>query len=212
MWGNPQRYLTNPLPCPDPPTNVPPFNYAYLPLGGFCLRNGLGYDEGGFSASIGLKSFQRDFGLESSRWKDNPSGLADRKANISSFGVLGAAFGAFLAVAICDKLGRLRSWQIFTLTWMSGLLMQIFSSGILGFMLFARIWGGLGAGGLTVVAPLYLSEIAPAKSRGAVFSMYMVALLTFLSLGMHANPIGHLPPALVYYLFLSYFFYFAFTP
>lgn len=66
---------------------------------------------------------------------------------------------------------------------MTGLLMQIFSSGILGLMLFARIWGGLGAGGLTVVAPLYLSEIAPAKSRGTVFSMYMVALLTFLTLG-----------------------------
>ena len=61
--------------------------------------------------------------------------------------------------------------------------MQIFSSGIIGFMLFARIWGGLGAGGLTVVAPLYLSEIAPAKSRGMIVSIYMVLLLSFLTLG-----------------------------
>lgn len=67
--------------------------------------------------------------------------------------------------------------------WGTGILMQIFSSGIIGFMLFARIWGGLGAGGLTVVAPLYLSEIAPAKSRGTVVSMYMVVLLSFLTLG-----------------------------
>lgn len=50
-------------------------------------------------------------------------------------------------------------------------------------MLFARIWGGLGAGGLTVVAPLYLSEIAPAKSRGMIVSIYMVLLLSFLTLG-----------------------------
>jgi MFS family permease len=63
--------------------------------------------------------------------------------------------------------------------------MQVFSSGILALMLFARIWGGLGAGGLTVVAPLYLSEIAPAKSRGMVVSIYMVILLSFLTIGIY---------------------------
>lgn len=73
------------------------------------------------------------------------------------------------------------------LVWASGILMQVFSSGIFGFLLFARIWGGLGAGALTVVAPLFLSEIAPAKSRGMVVSTYMVALLSFLSLGFFIN-------------------------
>lgn len=61
--------------------------------------------------------------------------------------------------------------------------MQVFSSGIYGFLLFARICSGLGAGGLTVVAPLYLSEVAPAKSRGMVVSVYMLMLLTILSAG-----------------------------
>jgi MFS family permease len=68
--------------------------------------------------------------------------------------------------------------------------MQAFSSGIIGLMLFARIWGGLGAGGLTVVAPLYLTEIAPAKSRGMVVSIYMVVLLSFLTIGKHYLPCG----------------------
>lgn len=63
--------------------------------------------------------------------------------------------------------------------------MTTFSSGILGLMLLSRIWSGLGAGGLTVVAPLFLSEIAPAKSRGMVVSIYMVILLTVLMLGRH---------------------------
>lgn len=74
---------------------------------------------------------------------------------------------------------------------MTGALMQVFSSGILGLMLFARIWGGLGAGGLTVVAPLYLSEIAPARSRGMVVSIYMVVLLSFLTIG---KPASHKTP------------------
>jgi MFS family permease len=61
--------------------------------------------------------------------------------------------------------------------------MQVFSFGKYGFMLFSRIWAGLGAGGLTVIAPLFLSEIAPAKSRGLIVSAYMITLLSFLSLG-----------------------------
>jgi MFS family permease len=88
-----------------------------------------------------------------------------------------------IALALTDRFGRLRCWQLFVVLWASGILMQVFSSGILGFILFARIWGGLGAGGLTVVAPLYLSEIAPAKSRGMTVSIYMVLLLSFLTLG-----------------------------
>lgn len=142
-----------------------------------------GYDEGGFSASVDLQSFKQDFNLVVDHWKDNPSGLASRKANITSFGVLGAAFGSLLALIFADRIGRLRSWQLFVLLWATGVFMQIFSSGIIGLMLFARIWGGLGAGGLTVIAPLYLSEIALARSRGTVISMFMVVLLSFLTIG-----------------------------
>ncbi|KAI0143782.1 general substrate transporter [Xylariaceae sp. FL1272] len=142
-----------------------------------------GYDEGGFSSATGLPSFKSDFGLNASDWGDDTVGLANRKANISSFGVLGAAIGSILVAATCDRLGRLRTWQLSMIWWMTGNLLQTFSSGVLGLMLFARIWGGLGAGGLTVVTPMYLSEIAPARSRGAVTSVYMVVLLTFLSIG-----------------------------
>lgn len=147
-----------------------------------CLHK-IGYDEGGFSAAVGLASFKNDFDLNSAQWKNNATGLANRTANITSFGVLGAAFGAVLALCLTDRMGRLRCWQFFIALWASGIFMQVFSSGIYGFMLFARIWGGLGSGGLTVVAPLYLSEIAPARSRGTIVSIYMVQLLTWLSVG-----------------------------
>jgi MFS family permease len=72
---------------------------------------------------------------------------------------------------------------VFVLLWGTGTFIQIFSSGIIGLILFARIWAGLGSGGLTVVAPLYLSEIAPAASRGTIVSIYMVILLSFLTIG-----------------------------
>ena len=142
-----------------------------------------GYDEGGFSASVKLPGFKNDFNLNASHWKNNASGLANRTANITSFGVLGAAFGSLLAVAVSDRLGRLRCWRYFILLWASGIFMQVFSSGKLGLLLFARIWGGLGSGGLTVIVPLFLSEISPARSRGMAVSMYMLVLLSFLSIG-----------------------------
>lgn len=142
-----------------------------------------GYDEGGFSASVKLPSFVDDFNLKEADWEGRASALADRKANISSFGVLGAAFGSLAALYLNDRLGRLRSYQLAIVVWTSGILMQVFSSGIYGFMLFARIWGGLGSGSLTVTAPLFLAEIATARRRGLMVSLYMVVLLSFLTLG-----------------------------
>jgi sugar porter (SP) family MFS transporter len=142
-----------------------------------------GYDEGGFAGAKGLESFLLDFHLTKAQWTGSPSGLASRQANISSFGVLGAAFGAVLTLLLTDRIGRLRTWQLAILVWGSGIFVTLFSSGILGVLLLGRLWSGLGAGSLTVAAPLYLSEIAPARSRGMVVSMYMVILLTFLMLG-----------------------------
>lgn len=97
--------------------------------------------------------------------------------------MLGAAFGSLAAIFLNDRIGRLKTYQLAIGIWATGILMQIFSSGIYGFMLFARILGGLGAGCLTVTAPLFLAEIATAKNRGLMVSLYMVVLLTFLTLG-----------------------------
>ncbi|KFG87184.1 putative MFS quinate transporter [Metarhizium anisopliae] len=142
-----------------------------------------GYDEGGFASASGLRSFLTDFGLTRGRWTGDPSQLATRRAVVSSLGVLGAAIGAGMAIYVTDVIGRLRTWQLFTLLWMTGFFTVTFASGNVGVLLFARIWGGIGAGGLTVVAPLYLSEIAKAKNRGMIVSVYMVVLLTTLMLG-----------------------------
>lgn len=119
----------------------------------------LGYDEGGYSASVRLDSFETDFNLLSSNWTNDPTGLANRTANITSFNILGAALGALISLDLNDRLGRLQSWRLSCVVWAFGMLIQVFSSGIYGLLLFARIFSGLGAGALTVVTPLYLSEI-----------------------------------------------------
>ncbi|KAM4058689.1 major facilitator superfamily protein [Hirsutella rhossiliensis] len=149
-----------------------------------------GYDEGGFAAASGLDSFLNDFHLaRSGRWTSasSPAQLASRRAVVTSLGVLGAAAGAVVACLITDRIGRLRAWQAFAVLWMTGFFAATFASGNLGLLLFARIWGGVGAGGLTVVAPLYLAEIARTSSRGMIVSVYMVILLSFLMVGFFVN-------------------------
>lgn len=168
------RYITNPY-------------YAFVICVIACGSTPKGYDEGGFSASVSLPSFVNDFNLVKSHWKHDPTALVNRNANITSFNILGAAFGALSGLILNDYLGRVRSWRLGCLVWASGLFVQVFSSGIYGLILFARIWSGLGSGLLTVTTPLYLSEIAPTRTRGLVVSVYMVNLLVILTLGFFIN-------------------------
>jgi hypothetical protein len=127
-----------------------------------------GYDEGGFSASITLKSFTSGFNLspKSPTWFHNPSALASRKANIASLGVLGAALGSLLSIPLNDHLGRLLAWRVYVLIWASGITMQVFSSGVYGLMLFARVWGGLGAGGAHGRGAAFLEQDCDCEKKG----------------------------------------------
>lgn len=133
-----------------------------------------------------MLSFEVDFNLLESHWKDDPVGLANRVANITSFNVLGAAFGALAGLELNDRLGRLVSWRLAVIVWGIGTFIQVFSSGIYGLLLFARIFSGLGAGLLTVTSPLYLSEVAPRTTRGLSVGLYMVILLAVLAMGKYA--------------------------
>ena len=81
--------------------------------------------------------------------------------------VIGALFGGFPA----DRFGRKKS-----LLWI-GLLYFVSAFGsalawdVTSFTIF-RFIGGLGVGASSVVAPMYISEIAPAKNRGLLVALY----------------------------------------
>ena len=83
--------------------------------------------------------------------------------------VFGAAFGGWYA----DKLGRKKAlFWLGTLFFISAIGSAV-AQDVYTFMLF-RFIGGLCIGASSVVSPLYISEIAPAKSRG-----FLVALFQF---------------------------------
>lgn len=83
----------------------------------------------------------------------------------------GTVIGALLGGIPADRMGRKKS-----LLWI-GLFYFISAVGsgiawdVTSFTFF-RFLGGLGVGASSVVAPMYISEIAPAKSRGLLVALY----------------------------------------
>ena len=96
--------------------------------------------------------------------------------NVASM-LLGCAVGAFFAGRLADLFGRrllMIAAAIFFLisAWGSGV-----ASSSLEFVMY-RILGGLAVGAASVLAPAYISEIAPPRFRGALSSIQQIAIIT----------------------------------
>ena len=138
-------------------------------LGGFLF----GYDSGVINGTV--KGLQTAFGSDS-------IGTGFSVASM----LLGCAVGAFLAGRLADIFGRR------TLLVMSAVffLVSAWGSGIAGntgeFILY-RILGGLAVGAASVMAPAYISEIAPPHLRGRLSSIQQVAIITGLTAAFMSN-------------------------
>jgi SP family sugar:H+ symporter-like MFS transporter len=105
--------------------------------------------------------------------------------NVASM-LLGCAIGAFFAGTLADKLGRrtilIIASILFTVSaWGSGV-----AAGSVEFIVY-RIIGGLAVGAASVLAPAYISEIAPAKCRGRLSSIQQIAIISGLFLAFLSN-------------------------
>lgn len=96
--------------------------------------------------------------------------------NVASM-LLGCAVGAFFAGRLADTYGRkgllIVAAAFFVVSaWGSGISTSSFE-----FIIY-RIIGGLAVGAASVMAPAYISEIAPAKIRGTLTTIQQVAIIT----------------------------------
>ena len=81
--------------------------------------------------------------------------------------VLGALVGGFLS----DRYGRRLTLLMLGLLYLVGALWSALATDVYSFSM-ARIMGGVGIGVSTVAAPLYISEISPARFRGRLAGMF----------------------------------------
>jgi SP family sugar:H+ symporter-like MFS transporter len=138
-------------------------------LGGFLF----GYDSGVINGTVE--------GLQTA-FKSNSVGTGFSVASM----LLGSAFGAFFAGRLSDKFGRrnmlLVAAVLFIISaWGSGI------SNSSGPFIIFRIIGGLAVGAASVMAPAYISEVAPAKVRGRLTSIQQVAIIVGLFLAFVSN-------------------------
>jgi len=86
--------------------------------------------------------------------------------------VLGALFGGFPA----DKWGRKPTLVFIGFLYFVSALGSALAPDVYSFMIF-RFIGGIGVGASSVVAPMYISEIAPAKNRGQLVALFQFNLV-----------------------------------
>src|SRR5262245_41717716 len=123
------------------------------------------------------------FGFDSGVINGAVGALADAfgtQAAATGFAVasvlLGCAVGAFLAGTLADFMGR-RPTMLLNAVFF---LLSAFATGAAdsaGIFIAARILGGLAIGAASVLAPMYISEVAPPHLRGRLASLQQLAIV-----------------------------------
>lgn len=96
--------------------------------------------------------------------------------------VIGALFGGIPA----DKVGRKTTLLWIGILYLVSALGSAFAPEVNSFMFF-RFLGGLGVGASSVVAPMYISEIAPAKRRGQLVALYQFNIVFGILMAYFSN-------------------------
>ena len=94
---------------------------------------------------------------------------------VAGIALAGAALGAASAGVISDRFGRRRVIFVTALVFIAGSLLSALAGG-LATLLVGRLVVGVGIGVSSMLAPLYLAEIAPAANRGALVSLNQLAI------------------------------------
>lgn len=138
-------------------------------IGGFLF----GFDSGVINGTV--DALQKAFGSTS----------VGTGINVSSM-LLGCAAGAFFAGALADRFGRrslmLATAVAFTISaWGSGI-----AHGSTEFVVY-RVLGGLAVGAASILAPAYISEIAPPRIRGRLATLQQMMIVIGLFVAFLSN-------------------------
>lgn len=104
----------------------------------------------------------------------------------ASSAIWGCVFGAMFAGYLSDKIGRKKTLIITAVLFFVSSIGAAFPTNLTEFVI-ARFVGGLGIGAASMLSPLYISEIAPAKIRGMLVSLYQLAIVIGINLIYFVN-------------------------
>jgi SP family arabinose:H+ symporter-like MFS transporter len=103
-----------------------------------------------------------------------------------SSALIGTIFGAMLAGIPGDRLGRRDSLRLMAVLYVISALGCAFAWSWPS-LIFFRFIGGLGIGGSSVLGPMYIAEIAPAKFRGRLVGFFQINIVAGILLAYFSN-------------------------
>lgn len=111
---------------------------------------------------------------------------------ITSSVLIGSTAGALSIGGLADKFGRKKLLIIAALFFVAGSLLTASATGF-AMMVFARIILGLAVGAASALTPAYLAELAPAKFRGSLGTLFqlMITLGILLAYVSNLGFLGH---------------------
>lgn len=132
----------------------------------------IGYDAGFIGGTVSLASFVAEFGLD----KLSTSQQTLINANVVSVFQAGAFWGALSIYPIGELIGRKIGLVISGLLLTIGAAISLIATGDrgLGAIYAGRVLTGVGIGGCSCLAPIYVSEISPALIRGKTVGTWEV--------------------------------------
>jgi SP family sugar:H+ symporter-like MFS transporter len=159
-------------------TSVKPSSSIYVialscvaAIGGFLF----GFDSGVINGAVG--ALAKAFGTQA-------AGTGFAVASV----LLGCAAGAFGAGTLADSIGRRPSMLLNAILFLASAV-ATGAADSAGFFIVARIAGGIAIGAASVLAPMYIAEVAPAHIRGRLASLQQMAIVTGLFCAFLSNDI-----------------------
>jgi MFS family permease len=124
------------------------------------------FDNAFLGGTLALPAFRRQFHLEGVPQKQ----INDLSSNIVITFQAGCFLACFIATPIAEIMGRRKAILIASTVFAAGAALQLI--GNLPSFYVGRFLTGLGVGPITVVAPIFLAEIAPATLRGRCIGFF----------------------------------------
>ncbi|CCD23835.1 hexose transporter HXT5 NDAI_0C01740 [Naumovozyma dairenensis CBS 421] len=150
-------------------------------FGGFIF----GWDTGTISGFVNQTDYVRRFGQTRSNGSHYLSNV--RMGLLVSIFNVGAAIGGVMLARTGDMWGRRLGLITVVSIYTVGIVIQIASIDKWFQYFIGRIISGLGVGGIAVLAPMLISEVAPKQLRGTLVSCYQLMITLGIFLGYCSN-------------------------
>ncbi|KAF9457626.1 general substrate transporter [Collybia nuda] len=163
--------------------NIRVYWLAFIVYWGIVL---FGYDTGIGGGVVSAPYFQEHFGLLNEDGTKDVKKSNEVSSNVVSVLQAGAFFGALGSAPISAKIGRMYTLIIFNSLF---LILTTIASGENGLaeIYAGRVISGVGIGGISTVAPAYVSECAPKEVRGRITGCFQIMVAAGIMISYFIN-------------------------